>query len=207
MKPALPSSRNGSSLRFRNTLVWTGILFAVATSTPLRAQDVVLELDPAQTRIDFTLPEVLRAVHGTFKLKSGTIRFDPATGKASGSVVVDVASEESDNTSLDRKLLKEVLDVRKYPEAAFTPFQIDGRLEPQGESPLQLSGTFTLHGRQRDLMVETTVTRSGHLLNASSHFAINYVDWGLKNPGGVFLRVANQVQIDLRTVGRVTPAR
>lgn len=163
-----------------------------------------MELDPAQTRIEFTLAEVLHPVQRTFKLKSGTIRFNPATGKASGLVVVDMASEESSNVSLDRKMHKEVLESRKYPEATFTPVQVAGRLETQGESPLQLSGIFKLHGKEHDLMLATTVLRSGDQLTASTHLLIPYVDWGLKNPSTLFLRVGRQVEIDVRAVGRLT---
>ena len=163
-----------------------------------------MELDPAQTHIEFTLNEVLRTAHGTFKLKSGTIRFDPATGQASGLVVVDVASGESGDVKQDRKMHKEVLESRKYPEATFTPVQVVGRLEAQGESPLQLSGIFKLHGKEHDLMLATTVIRTGDQLTASTHLVIPYVDWGLKNPSGLFLRVGNQVEIDIKTVGRLT---
>jgi len=46
------------------------------------AQPTVMELDPAQTRIEFTLGSLLHTVHGSFRLKQGTIRFDPATGAA-----------------------------------------------------------------------------------------------------------------------------
>ena len=170
----------------------------------MSAQEAVFELDPARTEIQFTLPGVIRAVHGTFKLKSGTIRFNPATGKADGSVAVDMTSEESDNVSLDRKILGEVLETRKYPEATFIPTQIDGRLEAEGESALQLSGTFRLRGIEHDFMVETTATRSGDQLTATTHFLIPYVDWGMRNPGGVLLRVGNQVEINVKTVGRIT---
>lgn len=170
----------------------------------LHAQEVVLELDPAQTHIEFTLAEVLHPVHGTFKLKSGTIRFDPATGEASGLVVVDVASGESGSTSRDRKMHKDVLESRKYPEATFTPLRVVGRLEAQGESPLQLSGIFKLHGKEHDLMLATTVRRSGDRLTASTHLLIPYVDWGLKNPSTFFLRVGNEVEIDVKTVGRIS---
>jgi len=163
-----------------------------------------LELDPAQTHIEFTVPDVLRTVHGTFKLKSGTIRFKPATGEASGLVVMDVASGESDNVSLDRKMHKEVLESRKYPEATFTPMEVVGRLEPQGESPLQLSGIFKLHGKEHDLNLATTVSRSGDQFTASTHFLIPYVDWGLKNPSSLFLRVGSQVEIYVKAAGRIT---
>jgi polyisoprenoid-binding protein YceI len=171
---------------------------------PFHAQEAVLELDPAQTQIEFTLAEVLHPVHGTLKVKSGTIRFNPSTGEASGLVVVDVASEESSNVSLDRKIHKEVLESRKYPEATFTPVQVAGRLEAQGESPLQLSGIFKLHGKEHDLNLATTVSRDGDQFTASTHFLIPYVDWGLKSPSSLFLRVSSQVEINVKAVGRLT---
>jgi polyisoprenoid-binding protein YceI len=74
----------------------------------LHAQEAVLELDPAQTHIEFTLAGALNTVHGTFKLKSGTIRFDPATGKAGG-LVVGVTSGNSGGGSRDHKMHKDVL--------------------------------------------------------------------------------------------------
>ena len=191
-------------MRLRHTLIWIALVFVFTTPLSLSAQEAVFELDPAQTQIEFTLPGTIRAVHGTFKLKSGTIRFNRATGKAGGSVDVDMTSEESDNVSLDRKILGEVLETRKYPEAAFIPAHIDGRLETEGESALQLSGTFKLHGIEHDLMVETTVTRNGDQLTATTQFQIPYVDWGMRNPGGMLLRVGNQVEINIKTVGRIT---
>ncbi len=162
-----------------------------------------MELDPEQTHIEFTLSEVLHPVHGTFKLKSGTLRFNPATGTASGEVVIDVESEESGNASLDRKMHREVLESRKYPVATFIPQQVVGRLEPQGESPIQLSGLFKLHGRDHDLNLATMVSRTGEQLTASVHFVIPYVDWGLKNPSSLFIHVGNQVEINVKTAGRL----
>ena len=80
------------------------IAFAVALAAPLLAQEVTVELDPAQTHIAFTLSDVLHTVHGTFKLKNGTVRFDPATGAASGLVVVDTTSGDSGSQARDRKM-------------------------------------------------------------------------------------------------------
>ncbi|MGD0125202.1 MAG: YceI family protein [Terriglobia bacterium] len=188
----------------RHTPIWVALVFAFALPLSLSAQEAVFELDPAQTQIQFTLPGIIRAVHGTFKLKSGTIRFNLATGKADGSVVVDMTSEESDNVALDRKILGDVLDTRKYPEATFIPAQIDGRLEADGESALQLSGMFKLHAIEHDFNLATTATRSGNQLTAATHFVIPYVDWGMRNPGGMLMRVGNQVEINVKTVGRIT---
>ena len=191
-------------MKLRHTLTWIALVSAFALPLFLSAQEAVFELDPARTQIQFTLPTVIRAVHGTFKLKSGTIRFNLATGTADGSVDVDMASEQSDNGSLDRKIQGEVLDIRKFPDASFVPAHVDGRLEAEGESALQLSGTFKLHAIEHDFNIATTVTRNGDQLAATAHFLVPYVDWGMRNPGGMLLRVGNQVEINIKTAGRIT---
>jgi polyisoprenoid-binding protein YceI len=188
----------------RNTLTRAAVVFALAAPPSLHAQEAVLELDPAQTQIEFTLAEVFHPVHGTFKLKSGTVRFDPATGKAGGLVVIDLTSGKSDNPGLDRKMHKAVLESRKYPEATFTPVRVFGRLEAQGESPVQLNGILKLHGNEHDLMLATTMRRDGNQLTASTHLVIPYVEWGLKNPSTLFLHVSDKVDIDIKTVCRIT---
>ena len=38
---------------------------------------------------------------------------------------------------------------------------------------------------------------------ANTHFAIPYVQWGMKNPSTLFLRVNDKVMIDLQVVGRL----
>jgi polyisoprenoid-binding protein YceI len=169
----------------------------------LYAQEAVLELVPADTQIDFTVPGPLNSVHGTFKLKSGTISFDLATGKASGQVVVDVPSGETGNNSRDRKMHKDVLESRKYPEAIFTPVSVIGRVDAQGDSPIDLTGTLQLHGGEHELTLATTVSRAGDRLTASTHFEIPYADWGMKNPSSLLLHVGSQVELDVKIVARI----
>jgi polyisoprenoid-binding protein YceI len=195
-----------SFLRLRNALTLAALFCAFAVPPSLHAQEAVLELDPVQTHIEFTLAGVLNTVQGTFKLKSGTIRFDPATGKATGLVVVDVTSGNSGGGSRDHKMHKDVLESQKYPEATFTPVRVIGRLETRGDSPIQLSGIFTLHGNEHELTLATTARRDGDQLTASAHLVIPYVDWGLKNPSTLFLHVGSQVEIDIKTVGRLSMA-
>jgi polyisoprenoid-binding protein YceI len=195
---------NTTALPLRNTLTWAALFFALAVPPSSPAQEAVLELDSAQTHIGFTLNGVLTTVQGTFKLKSGTIRFDPTTGKAGGLVVIDVTSGESDRPDRDRKMHKDVLESRKYPEATFTPGRIFGRLEAQGDSPIELDGIFKLHGKEHDLALATMVRKDRDQLTASARFVIPYVEWGLKNPSTLFIHVGNTVEIDVETVGRIT---
>jgi polyisoprenoid-binding protein YceI len=45
-----------------------------------RAQDTVVHLDPTQTKVEFSVGSTLPTIHGSFKLKRGKVRFDPANG-------------------------------------------------------------------------------------------------------------------------------
>src|SRR5450759_5728414 len=78
------------------------------------AQQITVNLDPAQTKIEWTLGATMHTVHGTFKLKRGSVTFDPRSGAASGEIVVDATSGERDNQSRDKKLHKEVLQSQDY---------------------------------------------------------------------------------------------
>jgi hypothetical protein len=54
-----------------------------------------LQLEPKRTTIHFTLGSVLHTVHGTFRLKHGALRLDPASGRLTGEIVVDTQNGES----------------------------------------------------------------------------------------------------------------
>lgn len=68
----------------RGALVLVAVACATAFVPGARAQETVVTLDPARTKIEVSVDSTLHTVHGTFQLKSGTIRFDPATGKPAG---------------------------------------------------------------------------------------------------------------------------
>jgi len=102
----------------------------------------VFQLDPSKTEIHFTLHDVLHTVHGTFKLKRGTIQLDSETGNASGEIVIDVASGASGSESRDHRMHKEILESQRYPETVFTPAHVDGHIAPEGESQIDVQGTM-----------------------------------------------------------------
>ena len=89
---------------------WSRLTIAVTLvllcSLAASAQQVQVTLDPAQTKVNWVLGDVLHTVEGTFKLKSGSIVFDPKTGDASGQIVVDAKSGESGNDKRDAKMQK-----------------------------------------------------------------------------------------------------
>src|SRR6266849_476041 len=120
------------------------LLSCAAAAASMHAETVVF--DPARTTVDFTLGDVLHTVHGTFRLKSGVIHFDPGTGKASGSVVVDATSGDSGSSARDRRMHKNILESDRYPEIVFTPDAVNGKISAQGTAKIQVHGVFRIHG-------------------------------------------------------------
>jgi polyisoprenoid-binding protein YceI len=181
------------------------ICLCLAVSTA-GAQETVFTFDPAATKIEFTLGATLHTVHGTMKLKSGEIRFDPATGKASGKVIVDATSAETGNGSRDKKMHKEVLESAKYPEIVFTPTQVTGAIRTIGASQVQVSGEFQLHGQEHPMTLAVNVERgaAGEPAKATTKFVVPYVQWGLKNPSTLFLRVSDHVDMEIDATGQLT---
>ena len=162
---------------------------------------IALTLDPAHSKVHWTLGATMHTVHGTFGLKSGNLQFDPASGKASGEVIVFATSGESGNDSRDEKMHKEVLEVQRYPDVIFRPDRIEGKVLPQGSSKVQLHGIFVLHGAEHEMTVPVEADLTGDHWKGSAKFSVPYVQWGLKNPSTFLLKVSQAVDIELEMTG------
>jgi hypothetical protein len=53
------------------------------------------------------------------------------------------------------------------------------------------------------MVVEAIPSSNG--LDVTAHFVVPYVEWGMKNPSVLFLRVGDQVNINVQARGRVQP--
>jgi polyisoprenoid-binding protein YceI len=205
-------------LAFSAPLRWIPICLALllaASPHAISAQETVAKLDPANSTVNFTLGATLHTVHGTFKLKSGEIRVDPATGKASGSIIVDATSGESGDSSRDHKMHNEILESAKYPEIVFAPTQLIAQaghtlketLDEKGTTQVQANGIFRLHGQDHDITLDLAVQNDGNgHVQISSSFPIPYIKWGLKSPNTFILRVSDTVQLEIHASGQIVPA-
>jgi polyisoprenoid-binding protein YceI len=178
--------------------ILTVLLFSAAAF----GQETTLAIDPAQTKVEFTLGDVLHTVNGTFALKHGSIRFDPATGAASGEMVVDATSGNSGSTARDRRMHKDILESAKYPEIVFKPTHVEGRVAEQGASQVQVHGVFSIHGADHEIVMPAEVEAAGGEYKMFLHFDVPYVKWGMKNPSTFILRVNDKVQIGIHAVAR-----
>jgi len=169
-----------------------------ATATP---SELSLIVDPGQSRVHWTVDSTLHTVHGTFAVKSGALHFDPETGKAGGEIVVFATSGESGNSSRDEKMHKAVLESAKYPDAAFRPTQVEGKVAASGNSDVQLHGVFLLHGSEHELTVPVHAEMSSGKWKGTAKFEVPYIQWGLKDPSNWLLKVKPAVQVDLELAG------
>ena len=74
-------------------------------------------------------------------------------------------------------------------------------------SVLELSGTVSLHGDDHPLTMDVTVEIEGDRFSAESTFSIPYVEWGLRDPSVLFLRVAKAVDVTVKTQGVIRSTR
>jgi polyisoprenoid-binding protein YceI len=179
------------------------LLSSLAAATPLEAQTVALRIDPAQTQVEFTLGAVLHTVHGTFRLQRGEIRFDPATGSASGELVVDATSAQSGNDARDKDMHKKVLESGRYPEIVFRTGRVVGKVAAQGPSQVRLHGIFSIHGAEHEIEIPAEVEAAGGQYRATVKFSVPFVEWGMKDPSTLFLRVDKRVDITIHTIAHV----
>jgi polyisoprenoid-binding protein YceI len=179
------------------------ILALFVAAIPLVGQHTHLTLDTKLTTVAFTLGDVLHTVHGTFKLTKGDLWFDPVSGKAGGTLVVNGASGSSGSNARDSRMNKAILESDIYPEITFSPDRLDGKVNLSGHSDFKLHGLFTIHGASHELTMNVKADiQSGHL-TANADFDAPYVKWGLKNPSTLFLRVNDTVLIEIHAVGEI----
>lgn len=178
-------------------------LGTTARPQPARADSMSLDLDPAQSTVRFTLGALLHGVHGTFALKQGALWFDPATGHASGAIVVDLTTGQSGDAKRDSTMREDVLQVDVYPLAVFTPTRIQGHLADGTASVLDVDGMMAIHGATHPMMLHVTVDPKGATMSATTRFSVPYVQWGMKDPSTFLLRVGKTVDIDLTAVGHI----
>lgn len=185
----------------RHPMRITSLFALAALAIPAFAADYSLELKPGNTKVQWTLGDVLHTVRGTFKLKQGEINFNTENGSASGRVVVDVASGESGSDARDSRMHSNVLESKKYPEAVFVPAHFDGTLSVPGTSTVKVQGTLTIHGAAHPVTMEVQATTTAEQIQAKMSFDIPYAAWGMKDPSTFLLKVNKAVQMSIEASG------
>jgi polyisoprenoid-binding protein YceI len=186
--------------------ILAGLLLLFLAAAPMAAQELTVRFDPDATEVTFDVGATGHDVHGSFAFREGEIRLDPRTGAASGDLVVDATGGETGNGSRDKTMHKKVLESVRFPLFVFHTDEVVGELAPEGESTLELRGRLEIHGAEHPVSIPATVVRTGERFRSSAQFMVPYEDWGMHNPGFLFLRVAPEVQVTVAAEGSLEPA-
>ncbi len=179
-------------------------VLAVLLAPAALAQRQTFVVNPDASEVKITLKTTHELVNGTFHVQSGSIEFDRSTSKISGSVVVLAGSGRTGNDSRDKKMNKDILEVKQHATISFEPKTYTGAIASPGDSTIQVTGIFTLLGTPHEITVPMLVHLDGTSTTAKAHFVVPYVQWGLMNPSFMFWKADNDVVIDLNLVGTIS---
>jgi len=169
-------------------LIAAGIAALIAGSA--MAAPVTYNLDPSHTYPSFAADHFggISVWRGKFTKSSGVVTLDREAKTGTVDVTIDAASIDTGNAPLDKHVkTDEFLDVAKFPTATYkgTSIRFDG------DTPVEVVGTFTLHGVTKPLnlkidsfkcFMNPMVKREVCGAEASAQFdrADFGVDWGVK---------------------------
>jgi polyisoprenoid-binding protein YceI len=168
------------------------VAFAQKSASPID-----INLDPAATSIHWTLNTTVHTVHGTFRLKSGALRIDPATGTADGQIVIDATSGDSGDSARDHRMNSVVLDAPQYPTITFKPTHVVGKVDLAAPGPVTVDGVLNLHGQDHPMQITVNLHPQAAAVGLVAHFTVPFVAWGLKDPSTFIFRVDKEVALDI----------
>jgi polyisoprenoid-binding protein YceI len=168
-----------------------------ATRAQAPATPLAITLDPSTTSIRWTLDTTAHTVHGTFKLKNGAFKIDPATGGVNGEIVVDAASGDSGDSARDKHMHSAVLESAQYPTIAFRPTHIDGKIDLAATGSVVVDGILNLHGQDHPMKITVDLHPHGVGVALATHFTVPFIAWGLKDPSTFIFRTGKQVTLDV----------
>src|SRR5437588_4248459 len=172
-----------SEKRFRVAII---ALLTVSLAAPAfcsTAQASAWELDPAATRIAFSVKNLSVAyVTGTFRLASGRVVLDDGDlSRGTIEAVIDAGSIDTDEPKRDAHLRSaDFLDVARYPTIAFR----STRIERADGGHWKVTGDLTLLGRTRPVLLDVdSSTSEGARSNAHATTTIDRRDFGMTYAG------------------------
>lgn len=181
-------------------------LALLLTAVPAFAADETLTLDAAKSKLTFVLGATGHDVLGDLTLAGGKVVFDRASGVASGEITLDATKTATGSGSRDKTMHKDVLISAKFPTIVFKPEKLEGQLAASGKSQIGLRGKISLVGMEHELLLPAEVEINGNRVVAKSTFKIPFLDWGLKDPSILFLKVDKEVVVTLQVEGELAAA-
>lgn len=191
-------------MRIPPRLLYLVLLFATAAAN---AAPQTLALDAAATKIGFTLGATLHTVEGTVRLESGAIEFDADTGAARGEIAIDATSATTGLASRDRVMHGDVLESPRFAKIVFRPQRITVKRRDATSADVELGGILVMHGAEHPLVVPAGLVERAGRIAIDAAFRLPYVEWGMRDPSNLVLRVDRFVDVAVHAEGTLAPPR
>lgn len=190
---------------------WIRILALAGLVIPGTAAAARFAVTPGHdNKVVFTSKAQLESFQGKTDRIEGTIEADPAGlgDSATVSLEVDLASLDTGIDVRNRHMREKHLETAKYPKAVFKGAAVMGpagaRLEVGKPVPVEVEGTFALHGIERRLrtVVEVTLLDAGAAprLKLHAHFQVSLTDYAISRPAFLFLKLSDVQEVDVTAI-------
>lgn len=196
----------GARIVSRRPVIVLAAAVTLVAPGPARPADQMLSLDIERTVIRFTVGATLHQVEGTVRVEHGKIRFHPEGGAASGEIVIDATSAETGNRRRDRDMHEKVLESDRFGTFVLRPTATTGVLAPSGPSQVELRGELEIHGGVHSISLPAELTVDGDRVTGTASLEVPYVDWGMKDPSKLLLRVKKLVKVEITLAGALSAA-
>jgi polyisoprenoid-binding protein YceI len=136
-----------------------------------------------------------KGVSGEFHLNDAGL--DPAKPTK---FTVDLKGLQSDRSQRDRRV-QDALETSKFPTATFTATELAGMPKEftTTDTVMQLTGTFDLHGVQKEVTWELKAKQDQGILSGLATIKFKYTDFNITKPDiGGFVSVEDEVTIQVQ---------
>lgn len=188
-------------LRMRQLLATSFLVFC--TLGVAEAAERTLQIDGAKSKASFLLPATGHDVTGSFAVQSASLTFDDAAGTAAGTVGLDATKGETGNSSRDKTMHSDVLLSAKFPVISLRATRLEGTVPAAGKGQVKLHGMLNVIGKEHEVVLPTELEVVGETVKAKATLEVPFLDWGLKDPSILFLKVGKKVSVTLQIEGRL----
>ena len=163
---------------------------------------IVYRIDPARSRVSFTLPATLHTVEGNTSSVTGEFTRPadaaPSGFPVAGRIAIDAKTLDTGNRTRDKRMRAESLAVDTWPEIVFLPRKAGGAgisFVPGSESKMTLEGDLTIRGITKPASIALTVKAAARGIAADGTTTVAFPDFGVPDPSNFFLHVRTTVTI------------
>ncbi|WP_028225874.1 YceI family protein [Paraburkholderia ferrariae] len=189
----------------KTTLIAAAAL-AAALATPAFAAATTYNLDPTHTYPSFEADHFggVSVWRGKFTKTTGSVVLDREAKTGTVDVTIDASSIDTGNAALDKHVRSaEFLDIDKYPTATYkgTSIRFDG------DKPVEVIGTFTLHGVTKPLNLKIDSFKcfqnpmlKREVCGADATAEFNRSDYGVNWGESYGFKMATKLQIQVEGI-------